>query len=107
MFFRAKATFTAKSIDDASQINGSATGDYAGALDSNNNLNLDQGPLRLGQGPQTLLMNFTYETPAALVRLLRGWQLAGSGRMSSGMPFTVLQNGTIAQGITNRPGSGF
>jgi hypothetical protein len=100
LFFRASYIYS-KSIDDASQLLGAATGGYAGTQDARNP-KLDRARSDWDVG-HSFTTTFTYETPVALGRYLRGWQLAGSGRMNTGRPFTVMQTGNINQGIPNRP----
>ncbi len=100
-FYRASYVFS-KSIDLASELAGSSSGGYAGAQDSRN-LSLERGRSDW-DSRHVFTMNFTYEMPKGSGRLLRGWQLAGSGKMRSGQPFTVrVSNANLDQGEANRP----
>jgi hypothetical protein len=101
VFFRVGYTYS-KSLDDASQISDSATGGYGDAQNPRN-LKLERGRSDWDMG-HALTMNFTYETPRRWGRLLRGWQLAGTGRATTGRPFTPrVANVNLGQGEPSRP----
>ena len=101
IFYRASYTLS-KTIDDASNISGASSGGYNGAQDARN-LELERGRSDY-DSRHVFIMNFTYEVPRSMPRLLRGWQLAGTGRASSGSPFTPqLANATLDQGEATRP----
>ena len=91
-FYRFNYTYS-KSIDDASQIFGSSNGGTANPQDITN-LRLDRGRSDWDRG-HVVSMNFTYQLPL-------GWQIAGSGTMSSGPPFTV-KSGDNSAGGASRP----
>ncbi len=80
LFYRLSYVY-AKSIDNASQIAGNSSGGYPGAQNARH-LAGERGrsdwDIR-----HTFTMSFTYETPFRS-RLLRGWQVAGSGRAYTG-----------------------
>ncbi len=100
-FYRVNYTY-GKSIDDASQSQGSSDGGYAGAQDSRN-LHGDRGRSDWDVG-HTFTMNFSYEVPWRKNVLVRGWQLAGTGRAYTGQPFTPkLSNVNLNLGEANRP----
>jgi hypothetical protein len=48
-------------------------------------------------------MNFAYMLPFTRNQLVRGWQLAGSGVVYSGQPFTPQISGTKDVGVATRP----
>ena len=100
-FYRASYIYS-KSIDDASQIAGSADGGYAGAQDARN-LKLERARSDWDNG-HVLVVSFSYETPRRLRRLLRGWQLASTTRLYTGQPFTAkTSNVDLNLGEANRP----
>jgi hypothetical protein len=100
-FFRVNYVIS-KSIDDASQISGNAAGGYPGAQDSRN-LSLERGRSDF-DNLHTATFNYSYELPFRKNIWLAGWQLAGSGRMYSGQPFTPrVSNVQLDQGEANRP----
>ncbi|MDQ6665717.1 MAG: TonB-dependent receptor, partial [Acidobacteriota bacterium] len=91
-----------KSIDDASQVSGNATGGYPGAQDSRN-LKLERGRSDFDVR-HAFTMNWSWETPWQRNMLVRGWQLAGTGRAYSGAPFTPrVANVNLTLGEANRP----
>jgi hypothetical protein len=99
-FFRANYILS-KSIDEASQLQGSGDGGYSGAQDARN-AKLERGRSDF-DNLHAFTMNFTWEVPSKK-RLLRAWQLAGSGRLYSGQPFTPkTSNVQLDQGEANRP----
>jgi outer membrane receptor protein involved in Fe transport len=84
LFFRANYTY-GKSIDENSGLNYAGAGGYQGAqnsLDLNAERGLSDFDIR-----QNFSMNFAYMLPFRGT-LIRGWQLAGSGIIRSGQPFT-------------------
>jgi hypothetical protein len=84
LFFRANFTH-GKSIDENSGLNYAGSGGYQGAqnsLDVNAERGLSDFDMR-----NVFSMNFAYLLPLRGV-LVRGWQLAGSGMIHSGQPFT-------------------
>ncbi len=100
-FYRLSYTF-AKSIDTNSQFSGAGDGGYDHAQDSRN-LSLERGRSDFDIR-HTLLTSFMWESPFQQNRLLRGWQLAGTGRLYSGAPFTpTVGNSQIDLGEADRP----
>ncbi|MFB3827083.1 MAG: carboxypeptidase regulatory-like domain-containing protein [Bryobacteraceae bacterium] len=100
VFYRLSYTF-AKSIDTNSQFSGAGDGGYDHAQDSRN-LALERGRSDFDVR-QTLLTSFMWESPLRN-RLLKGWQLAGTGRLYSGAPFTpMVANSQIDLGEADRP----
>jgi outer membrane receptor protein involved in Fe transport len=97
-----------KCIDYQSQISGAAASNYSGAQNSND-LAAERGRCDWDQG-QWAAFNFVYRTPRQFGRFLSDWQLAGTGRMSSGKPFTPqlgTTNSSLAQATRpNRIASG-
>jgi outer membrane receptor protein involved in Fe transport len=101
VFYRVNYVFS-KSIDDASQITGNSDGGYAGAQDARN-LKLERGRSDWDIG-HAVTMTFSWQLPLRRHKLLRGWQLAGTGRFYTGQPFTVrVSNVQLDQGEANRP----
>ncbi len=101
IFYRVGYTY-GKSIDDASQNGAGANGGYIGAQDARN--------LRLERGRSdwdtrhSLKMTVSAESPFRRNRLTRDWQIALTGRISSGQPFTpVVANSSIDRGEADRP----
>lgn len=91
-----------KSIDDASQISGNATGGYPGAQDARN-IRLERGRSDF-DNRHTVTTNFVYELPLGRGYWRKGWQMSGSGRIYSGQPFTPrTSNVQLDQGEANRP----
>ncbi len=104
-FYRVNYVYS-KSIDESSQINRAGRGGFAGAQDSRN-LRLERGRSDFDRG-HTFTMNYSYEIPwkgsAAWGRLLKGWQLAGTGRATTGPPFTaVTSNVNTNLSLATRP----
>jgi hypothetical protein len=101
LFFRVNYTF-GKSIDTASGLNYAGAGGFAGAqnsLDPNAERGRSDFDIR-----HTFSMNFTCEVPFRRNWLVRGWQLAGTGRAYGGQPFTpVIKSTTIDLGEPTRP----
>jgi len=85
LFFRANYSFS-KSIDDASGENYAGAGGYQGAQNS-----LDLAAER-GRSDFDITnyfsMDFIYRVPFRRNWLVRGWEIAGTGRVHSGQPFT-------------------
>ncbi len=101
LFYRVGYTF-GKSIDDASQNGASSNGGYNGAQDSHN-LSLERG-LSDWDTRHSLKMTFSAESPFKQSVLTRNWQLALTGRVSSGQPFTpVVGSSSIDRGEADRP----
>jgi outer membrane receptor protein involved in Fe transport len=101
LFFRANYTF-GKSLDTASGLNYAGDGGYQGAQDSRN-LSLERGRSDFDIR-HVFSMNFAWELPLRKNRLLHGWQLAGSGIMYSGQPFTPQLTGPNRDlGFATRP----
>jgi hypothetical protein len=100
MFYRVSYVFS-KSIDDASQLAGNASGGYPGAQDARN-LRGERGRSDFDAG-HALMMSFSYEMKSRH-SLIRGWQISGSGRAYTGQPFTPRVSGAdTTQGEANRP----
>lgn len=100
-FYRASYNY-GKSIDDASQLNAGANGDIS-APQNPRDLDADRGRSAWDIG-HSLTMAFSFEVPRSANILLRGWQLAATGRASTGEPFTPQINGAnLALGEANRP----
>ncbi len=89
VFFRANYSY-AKSIDTASGLNYAGDGGYQGAQNSND-LKSERGRSDFDVR-HVFSMNFAWQLPLRQV-FLRGWQLAGSGTMYSGQPFTPQLSG--------------
>jgi hypothetical protein len=93
-----------KSIDDASQSNGSSAGGFQGGV-------LDPQDLRLDRGLSNFDVrhNFTsvlvYQIPLQKYWFSKQWQISFTGRVSSGQPFTPEITNVSAQplGTNNRP----
>ena len=101
LFFRFNYTF-GKSIDTASGLNYAGDGGFASAQDARN-LKSERGRSDFDMR-HVASLNFSYEIPLHRNALVRGWQLAGTGRFYSGQPFTPqLSNGNISQGEPTRP----
>jgi hypothetical protein len=101
--FLLRVSYTyAKSIDDASSLNGAGTGGFAGVQDVRN-LRLEHG-LSDFDLRHLLTSNFIYELPGPRFAPLRGWQIAGSVQASTGSPFTPrTTNSNINLGEATRP----
>lgn len=101
LFYRVGYTF-GKSIDDASQNGAGSNGGYVGAQDARN-LSLERGRSDWDTR-HSLKMTVSAESPFRRKWLTRDWQLALTGRMSSGQPFTpVVANSSIDRGEADRP----
>jgi outer membrane receptor protein involved in Fe transport len=100
-FYRVSYNY-AKSIDDASQLSGNADGDIS-APQNVRNLHQDRGRSSWDVG-HSFTMAFSYEMPRSQNLLIRGWQIAGTGRASTGQPFTPQISGAnLALGEASRP----
>jgi hypothetical protein len=100
-FYRANYIFS-KSIDNASQVSSKSAGGYQDAQNARN-LRSERGRSDWNNG-HAFTMNFSYESPFRRSLLAKGWQLAGSGRMYTGQPFTPqTSNADLNNGEANRP----
>jgi outer membrane receptor protein involved in Fe transport len=90
LFFRANYTY-GKSIDTNSGLNYAGTGGYQGAQNSLD-LKAERG-LSDFDARHVFSMNFAYLLPFRSFALIRGWQLAASGIVRSGQPFTPQYSG--------------
>jgi outer membrane receptor protein involved in Fe transport len=93
LFFRANYTY-GKSIDQASGLNYAGDGGYQGAQNSSD-LKSERGRSDFDIR-HVFSMNFAWKLPFRQNFLTRGWQLAGSGVMYSGQPFTPVVSGASA-----------
>jgi hypothetical protein len=99
-FYRLNYTLS-KSLDYASLIQGQGAGG-GGNLDPRNR-RLDHGRSSW-DALHVFTATFSYEMPRRYGRLLGRWQLAGSGRMTSGRPFSPsVSNAQVDQGEGDRP----
>jgi len=92
LFFRANYTH-GKSIDENSGLNYAGDGGYQGAQNSRD-VNAERG-LSDFDMRHVFSMNFAYLLPFHNF-LARGWQIAGSGMIHSGQPFTPQYSGPSA-----------
>ncbi|MEO7142480.1 MAG: carboxypeptidase regulatory-like domain-containing protein [Bryobacteraceae bacterium] len=100
-FYTANYTYS-KSIDDASQIQGTSAGGYAGAQNSRD-LHGDRGRSDWDRG-HIFSMTFSWVSRWQRNAFVRGWQLAGTGEADTGPPFTPqVSNVNLALGEANRP----
>lgn len=100
MFYRANYTYS-KSIDNASQLAGTSDGGYAGAQNARD-MRAERGRSDWDMG-HSFSMNLSWESPFHST-LLRGWQIAGTGRAHTGQPFTPrVNNVNLNLGEANRP----
>ena len=100
LFYRLNYVY-GKSLDDNSQIKGSSDGGISG-IQNVNCRRCERGRSDWDAG-HTVTMSFMYEVPLHN-RLVRGWQLAGSGQMHTGQPFTPqTSNVNLNAGEANRP----
>jgi hypothetical protein len=92
VFYRASYIYS-KSIDDASQLgvsnNTSAAG--TGGMQDPRNFHLERGRSDWDTG-HSFTTSFSWEAPWRRSILLRGWQLAGTGILRTGQPFTPMVN---------------
>jgi outer membrane receptor protein involved in Fe transport len=101
LFFRVNYTY-GKSIDSNSGLNYAGRGGYQGAQNSL------EAIVERGRSDFDIChvfnTNFVYQLPFKRGPLLRGWQLAGSGVIYSGQPFTPQLSGpSQSQGEATRP----
>ena len=92
-FYRLNYVY-AKSIDDTSTFNGGGNGG-ARQIQDPRNLAAERGRSNFDIG-HSFTMNFSYQVPwryREMTWLMRGWQLAGTGRASTGQPFTPVMSG--------------
>lgn len=91
-FYRLSYTYS-KSIDNASQMgvtnNISAAG--TGGIQDVRNFSLERGRSDFDT-PHSFTMTFSWQTPFKRNAVLKGWQLAGTGILRSGQPFTPMVN---------------
>jgi hypothetical protein len=109
-FYRLNYTWS-KSIDDASQSISSGNGGVSGAQDVFN-LRAERGRSEW-DARHIATFNLSWDIPGKRRWLLRGWQIAGTGRVMSGQPITPRISGAnageptrpdrIRQGSLNRP----
>src|SRR5216684_1525724 len=101
LIFRANYTY-GKSIDVNSGLNYAGDGGVAGAQNSLD-LNSERGRSNFDIR-HVFSMNFAWRLPLNQNFLVRGWQLAGSGTVYSGAPFTPQLSGPSADlGQATRP----
>jgi hypothetical protein len=101
LFFNINYIFS-KSLDHASQSTGTGTGGYGLAQDSRN-LTLEYGRSDFDIAHRATY-GFNYETPKTWFRLARSWQVAGTGILRTGLPFTPrVATVLLDQGEANRP----
>jgi len=100
VFYRVNYVY-AKSIDNASQLTTAGTG----GMDVQNprGLNYERARSDWDRGHSFTTM-FIYDFPFQRSRLLRGWQIGGTGKMATGQPFTPQISGAnLDLGEANRP----
>ncbi len=100
-FYRINYTYS-KSIDDASNY-----GNGQGQAQDARNLSLERGRSNFDRG-HAATMDYSWQIPwrrrTGVSKLLRGWQLAGTGRALTGAPFTPMtSNVNLNQGGAIRP----
>ena len=100
-FYRLNYTY-GKSIDDASNY-----GNGQGQAQDARNLSLERGRSNFDRG-HAATMDYSWQIPwrgrSGVSKLLRGWQLAGTGRAMTGAPFTPMtSNVNLNQGGALRP----
>lgn len=113
LFYRLNYAYS-KSIDDASQMTGNSDGGFPGALDPRN-LKLDRARSDFDIGHLVSAV-FSWQLPVGRRRrflagargvnqaVLGGWQLSGTGRLSTGAPFTVRTSDVdLSLGESDRP----
>jgi outer membrane receptor protein involved in Fe transport len=101
LFFRVNYTY-GKSIDSNSGLNYAGAGGYQGAQNTLDTV-ADRGRSDFDIR-HVFTTNFVYQLPFNRGPLLRGWQLAGSGAIYSGQPFTPQLSGpSQSQGEATRP----
>jgi len=91
-----------KSIDSASAIQGEGTMGYQG-VQNIRNLKGERGRSMWDMG-HVMTGMFTYDVPVKRNILLKQWQIGGSLRITTGMPFTVkTTSAQLDQGESDRP----
>ena len=101
MFFRANYTY-GKSIDVNSGLNYAGDGGYQGAQDTLNPT-AERGRSDFDVR-HVFSTTFAYRLPFQRNLLVRGWQIAGTGQIYSGQPFTPQLSGPNSdQGFAARP----
>jgi hypothetical protein len=101
-FFYQFSYIYSKSIDDASQLQGSGAGGYSGVQNARD-LHGDRGRSDFDIG-HSFTTSFSWVAPWKQNALVRGWQLAGSGVARTGAPFTPqVNNVNLNLGEANRP----
>jgi hypothetical protein len=93
MFFRANYTF-GKSIDENSGLNYAGAGGYQGAQNSQDTLG-ERGRSDFDIR-HVFSMIYSFQSPFRHNLFAKGWQLAGSGALYSGQPFTPQLSGPSA-----------
>ena len=100
-FYRVSYTY-GKSIDDTSQLTGNSDGGYLGAQNARD-LHQDRGRSDWDIG-HSVTTSFSWTSPKSSGKFLRDWQVAGTGRVNTGQPFTPqVSNVNLALGEANRP----
>ena len=90
-----------KSIDDASQFSASSIGGIAG-VQNPLCLSCDRGRSDWDIG-HMFTASYSWQSPSHNM-MLRGWQFAGTSRLSTGNPFTPVNTGAnLTLGEANRP----
>ena len=90
-----------KSIDDASQFSGASTGGISG-VQNPLCLPCDRGRSDWDIG-HMFTASYSWESPSHNL-ILRGWQFAGTSRLSTGNPFTPVNTGAnLTLGEASRP----
>lgn len=90
-----------KSIDDASQFSANSTGGISG-VQNPLCLSCDRGRSDWDIG-HMFTASYSWESPAHNM-ILKGWQFAGTSRLSTGNPFTPVNTGAnLLLGQANRP----
>ena len=104
IFYRLNYVY-AKSIDNTSTFSGGGNGGPRQIQDPRN-LAAERGRSNFDVG-HSFTMNFSYQLPwrpQQMRWLMRGWQLAGTGRAYTGAPFTPINSGAnLALGEAIRP----
>jgi len=100
-FYRVNYTYS-KSIDNSSQISDNSDGG-AGNPQNVRDFKAERGRSDWDRGHSVTTM-FMYDLPLRQNPLLRNWQVGGSGRFSTGPPFSPdVSGGTLHQGQATRP----
>jgi len=100
-FYRVNYVYS-KSIDNSSQISDNSDGGV-GKPQNSRDFKAERGRSDWDRGHMVTTM-FIYDLPLRQNRLLRNWQIGGTGRFSTGQPFTPsVSGGTLHQGQATRP----